>query len=123
MKHIPTPIDELSSIAPFDDVPVRRLRALAPHVDRLRLQPGEVLAREGERARELIVVLSGDVSRSRSGQRLAQHGAGSLIGGDAVVHHVSHEATWSAASDVEVLVVNGPAFRWASQVLLDSAAA
>ena len=42
--------------------------------------------------------------------------AGDEIGGGEVVRHERHPATVVAASDVEVVVVDGPAVRWAHQV-------
>ena len=123
MPRTPKTIAELSTISPFDRVSERDLRPLSPHVDRLRLPAGAVIAREGEQAREFVAVLSGEVSLLRSGDPFASIGPGSQIGGDAVLRHGSHDATSRAESEVEVLVLNGPAFRWASQVLFHDTAA
>jgi CRP-like cAMP-binding protein len=106
-------IAALSQVAPFDQVPARDLRQLAPHVDQLHVSAGSVLAREGDTAREFIVVLAGDVLASRAHAPVDRLGAGTQIGARALSEHQPHDATWQALTDVDVLVVNGPAFRFA----------
>jgi CRP-like cAMP-binding protein len=108
----------LSSVPPFDQVGVAALRDLAPHVDHLQVPAGTVLARQGRAARELVVVLDGQVEATRAGDVVDHGRAGSLIGADEVLRHAPHEATWTARSDLDVVVVNGPAYRWAAQVVL-----
>jgi CRP-like cAMP-binding protein len=107
-------ISVLSQIAPFDRVPPREMRELATHVDHIRVGAGSVLAREGATAREFIVVLSGDVLASRADSGGDRLGVGTRIGADALTEHRPHDRTWRAVTDVELLVVNGPAFRFAS---------
>ena len=122
MKHDEPTLGRLRTIAPFDRCSTRVLRALAPHVDRLRVRAGTVLAREDRESRELIVVLSGTVSRSRQGHEMRLEGAGTQIGGAALVDHRPHDATWRAHTDLDVLVVNGPAYRGVAHVLVQTAA-
>jgi CRP-like cAMP-binding protein len=99
----------LAATAPFDQLRPRALRPLAPHVDRLGVPEGTVLAREDETARAFIVVLEGEVIERRAGADVGRSGAGTEIG---------HGSTFVAASDLDLLVVNGPAYRWAVRALL-----
>jgi CRP-like cAMP-binding protein len=108
-------VSVLDGIAPFDRFRKRALRLLAPHVDRLRLRQGTVLVNENQTAREFIIVLEGEVIERRAGVEVGRFGPGTRIGDAAVVHHASHVSTFVAASDLELLVVNGPAYRWAAQ--------
>ncbi len=123
MKNDDSMLVELHTIAPFDQCSVRVLRAMAPHVDRIRVRAGTVLAREGSEPREFIAVLSGEIAASRRGTGVAADGAGAQIGGAALVDRRPHDATWTATTDLDVLVVNGPAYRWVWQTLRRSAAA
>jgi len=120
--HVTSTIEALAGVAPFSGYSPRDLRALTPHVDRLRVRPDTVLAREGQQARAFVIVLDGEVRASRHGEVLTVDGPGAQIGGDAVLRHDPHQVTWTTVSDVEVLVVNGPAYRWAMQELLTDAA-
>jgi CRP-like cAMP-binding protein len=117
MKKHTDDLAHLRAVAPFDQCPDDALRALAPHADHLHVRAGTVLAREGTSAREFIVVLSGQVTATRSDLAVDRAGAGTQIGGTALVDDQAHDATWMADSDLDVLVVNGPAYRWAAYSL------
>lgn len=112
MRRNAPPRDELATLAPFDALSPSARALLAPHTDRLALRAGTTLARQGRLAREVVVVLAGT---ARSSRRDATEGAtagpGAVIGAGAVVAGTTHGTTWTAVSDVEVVVVNGPAFR------------
>jgi CRP-like cAMP-binding protein len=106
-------------IGPLLDVPAlagagrRRLADLAPHADRLRLPAGRTIARAGATARELIVVVSGRAARLSPDGRMAVLPAGAEIGGHELVDRRPHPATVMSLTDVELVVVNGPAVRGA----------
>lgn len=91
----------------------RRLAALAPHTDRLRLPPGRVVARAGDLARELTVVVAGEATVERDGAPPEVLAAGAQIGLAEVLAGGRHGATVVARSELDVVVVNGPAVRWA----------
>jgi CRP-like cAMP-binding protein len=110
----PSNLDLLAGFEPFDRCPPKARRELAPHVDRLQVRPGTLLARRGELARSVVVVLSGTVRAERGAQSWSG-GRGTQIGGHEVLQGGVHDVAWYALSDVEVLVVNGPAYRWAVQ--------
>jgi hypothetical protein len=118
----------LLRVAPFDRYPVASLRPLAGHADRLRVPEGVALARAHHRADEFLVVLAGEVvvhhdddsSTRRPPERL---GPGTKIGGTELLAGARHDRTLVAGPGLEVLVLYGPAFRWAARTLPDFASA
>jgi CRP-like cAMP-binding protein len=110
-------VQRLASVAPFDRYPGRRLRRLAAHADRVRVPEGTVLAREGGLVHEMVVVVTGEVVASRHDGGERRLGTGARIGADELVTGSRHPETVVAGSELEVLVVNGPAYRGAAQTL------
>lgn len=113
------PVDQLARTAPFDKCPRRALRPLAPNVDRLQLPAGAVLARDHDLPRELIVVVEGSLTAVDHEGRRRTLGAGASVGGEELLTGREHHETVVADTPLEVLVVNGPAFRWAAAELFD----
>ncbi|HET6774778.1 MAG TPA: cyclic nucleotide-binding domain-containing protein [Acidimicrobiales bacterium] len=108
-------IEAVLAVPAFRHGDPRRLAELARHTDRLRLAPGRTLARAGGTARELVVIVSGRAAVLREGAMTAALQAGDQIGGDEVIRSERHTATIVTTSEVEVVVVNGPAVVWAHQ--------
>jgi CRP-like cAMP-binding protein len=106
---------EFSAVAPFAAVDHRALTPIAPHVDHLPIGQGTVVAREGEHARQFVVVLSGEVVATRDGAELARFGPGAQIGGSGVLDGEPFGSTLTAGTELDVLVVSAPALRWAVQ--------
>jgi len=111
-------LDVLVRFAPFSDVPRRALAPLEPHVDEVHLPAGTVLARAGTAARELGVVLSGEVRTDTT-----RGGPGTRVGVAALEWGGRHTADVVATTDVTLVVVAGPACRWAADVVLRGAMA
>jgi CRP-like cAMP-binding protein len=109
--------------APFDRYPARMLRPLTGHADRLRPAAGTPLAQEDGRADQYMVVLAGEVVVHRDGQPVDRLGPGTQLGATELLQGSRHSRTLVAGPDLEVLVVNGPAFRWAARTLPGLAAA
>jgi CRP-like cAMP-binding protein len=105
------------TVAPFDTVDARDLLPIAPHVDHLGVGEGTVVAREGEHARQFVVVLSGEVVASRDGAELTRLGPGTQIGAPGVLDGEPHGSTLTATTDLDVLVVSAPALRWAVEAV------
>lgn len=89
----------------------RRLADLAPHVDVLQLRPGETIAGAGSTARELVIVLSGEAAAVHPDGRRSTLRPGAEVGGAELLAGGRHVASVVAVSEIEVLVVNGPAAR------------
>jgi CRP-like cAMP-binding protein len=114
---------DVLAVAPFDRYPVRMLRPLTGHADRLRPAAGTSLAREDGRADQFVVVLGGEVVVQQDGQPVDRLGPGAQLGATELLQGTRHDRTLVAGPDLEVLVVNGPAFRWAARTLPGLAAA
>jgi Cyclic nucleotide-binding domain len=111
------PLPPLSRFPPFDRCRPKALAPLTAHVDHLRLPAGTVLAHEGWTVREVICVVTGEVIATRRDREPQRHGPGSQIGVAELLCGASHPATLTAGDDLEVLVIYGPAYRWAAQTL------
>jgi len=108
----------LLQVAPFDRYPTAALRPLAGHADRLRVPEGTALVRAHHRADEFLVVLTGSVVVHDDGRPAGPRlGPGTQIGGAELLDGARHRRTLVAGPDLEVLVVYGPAFRWAARTL------
>jgi CRP-like cAMP-binding protein len=92
-----------------------RLAAIAAHTDHVRLPAGRTLVHGDRTARELVAVVSGEAAVLHDDGSCSTVAAGTQIGGPEVVGGRRHTATVVAATEVEVVVVNGPAVRWAHQ--------
>lgn len=109
-------VSVLRAAAPFAAYDHRTLAPLAAHADRLDPRPGTPLARAGEHAREVVIVVDGDaVVMGRGGvERL---GPGSWVGAREVLGGAAHGHTVVAGDGLRVVVLPAPAFRWAAQML------
>lgn len=108
-------VTTLTAWPPFDQVPDDLRPVLSEHTDRLCVPAGSVLARQGELARQFVLVLDGEIATSGSDGQITLRDAGVQIGGRELMWDEPYDATWTALSDLDVLVVNGPAFRWAQR--------
>ena len=75
--------------------------------ERLRIQAGEVILREGRLGRELFVMLEGTATVTREGHVVNILHAGDHFGELAAIEAVPRSATVTATTDLEVLIV-GP---------------
>ena len=110
-------VSVLAEVPPFDRYAHTSLAPLVPHADRLRLADGAVVVREGHRAREVVVVVAGALLATRDGRPVEALGPGTWIGGDELLADRAHDCTLVALEGVEVVVLNGPAYRWAIKTL------
>jgi CRP-like cAMP-binding protein len=108
----------LARFSPFDRCPAKALAPLTAHVDQVRVAEGTVLAREAWAVREVLCVLAGEVIAIHDGRELRRFGPGTQVGVAELLCGASHPATLVAGPDLEVLVIYGPAYRWAAQTLL-----
>lgn len=112
-------VSALARFPPFDRCRRKALAPLAAHVDHLRVAPGTVLAREGWTVREVLFVVAGEAIAISDDQEVRRFGPGSQIGAAELVCGAGHPATLVAGPGLELLVVYGPAYRWAAQTLSD----
>jgi CRP-like cAMP-binding protein len=110
-------LSALAGIPPFDRYRGNMLTPLAVNADRLRLAAGTVVARQGRRAREVVVVVAGVLLATHGDRPAGLLGPGSWIGAAEVREERAHGVTLVAGEGLEVLVLTAPAYRWAVQTL------
>lgn len=84
-----------------------QLSEMARVAERLRIQAGEVILREGRLGRELFVILEGTATVTRAGRVVNILQAGDYFGELAAIEAVARSATVEATTDLDVLIV-GP---------------
>ncbi len=84
-----------------------QLHQVAGIAERLHIQAGEVILREGRLGRELFVILEGTATVARAGRVVNVRHAGDYFGELAAIEAVPRSATVTATTDLEVLIV-GP---------------
>lgn len=115
MRRDPFQRSAIHGVPVFDALPRRVRRTLATHADRLRLPAGAVLADQGSVAREFVYVVDGQVVERRGDAPSGLAGPGTGIGAAAVVSHGVHPTSWVAVTEVDVVVIDAPAYRWAAK--------
>jgi CRP-like cAMP-binding protein len=84
-----------------------QLAEMARIAERLRIQAGEVILREGRLGRELFVILEGTATVTREGHVVNILHTGDYFGELAAIEALPRSATVEATTDLEVLIV-GP---------------
>lgn len=104
-------LELLASVPLFSECSRRELQEIALIADELDLPSGTVLIREGERGREFFVLVSGSLSVSKKGRRVAALETGTWVGELALLSDAPRNATVTATSPVQVLVITDRAFQ------------
>ena len=100
-------IDRLHGVPWFAACTEEQLEAVGRLAERLHIDAGEVILREGRLGRELFVILDGSVVVTRAGRVVNEWGAGDYFGELAAIEGVPRSATVTATTDLDVLIV-GP---------------
>jgi CRP/FNR family transcriptional regulator, cyclic AMP receptor protein len=108
---------ELRSVPLFAALPEPRLRQIAECCPARRIRPGTVMARQGDRAESLIVVVRGRLSAEHHGStggrvQLAPAVAPCVLDKAVVLSGQRHQATWTARTPCVVRVMAGRFFRY-----------
>jgi len=104
-------IARLKEVPLFAECSRRELAAIAAIADEIRFPEGRTLIREGAVGREFIVVLDGSVEVRRGGRRVPLRGDTSSFGEAALLTGARRNATVTATSPVQALVITSRAFR------------
>jgi len=102
-----TTVDRLQSVHPFYACTRAQLREVERLAEHIQVGRGEVLAREGRIGREFFLIISGMVSVTRQGRRINTLGPGDFFGELAAITPGPRNATVTALSDLDVLII-GP---------------
>ena len=117
MRSHDVKIDHLLAVPMFADCSRRQLREVGTLVDEVAVEAGKVVMREGELARELIVVLSGRAEISRGGKHLGEIGPGDAVGEMGLIDHGPRTATVIAKEPMEMLSISGRSFDHLKEVV------
>jgi CRP-like cAMP-binding protein len=100
-------IGRLQTVPWFTACTDEQLAEVARLAERLHIDEGEVILREGRLGRELFVILEGSVVVTRAGRVVNEHGTGDYFGELAAIEGEPRSATVTATADLDVLIV-GP---------------
>jgi CRP-like cAMP-binding protein len=100
-------IERLQGVPWFAACTDEQLAEIARMAERLHVQEGEVILREGRLGRELYIILEGTVVVTRAGRIVNEWGPGDYFGELAAIEAGPRSATVTATSGLDVLIV-GP---------------
>ncbi len=103
-------VDLIKHTPLFEHCSKKDLKQIAQIANEIVMRAGKVLIEEGERGREFFVLVSGEADVRRKGRKVATLGPGSFFGEIALLSKAPRTATVTAATDVDVLVINDRAF-------------
>ena len=98
-------LQHLAAVPLFSKCSNAQLKEIGRVADELTVKAGTVLTRQGDVGRELFVIVNGTASVTRDGQPIATIGKGGFVGELAVIAHVPRNATVTAETDLDVLVL------------------
>lgn len=104
-------VDHLAALPLFAHCSKRELRHLADATRLELFEPDDVVLREGESSREAYIVVAGRAVVRRKGRRIAELGPGEFVGELGLILHREHNATVTADTGLELLVLTQDALR------------
>jgi CRP/FNR family transcriptional regulator, cyclic AMP receptor protein len=100
-------VDRLKAVDELRDCTTAQLQEVARLAERVQVGEGEILTREGRIGREFFLILSGTVGVTQKGRRVNTLGPGDFFGELAAMNPGPRNATVTALSDLDVLII-GP---------------
>jgi CRP/FNR family cyclic AMP-dependent transcriptional regulator len=98
-------LENLAAVPLFAECSKRQLQEIGRVANELTVPAGTVLTREGDAALEMFVVIRGTASVTRNGQPVATIGTGGFVGELAVISGTSRNATVTAETELDLLVL------------------
>jgi CRP-like cAMP-binding protein len=86
------------------------LALVARHADEVNVEAGQVLARDGEVAREFFVIKEGTATVTREGSEINHLGPGDFFGEIGLLETPRRTATVTADTSMRLIVMFGPEF-------------
>lgn len=108
--HISNRAQALRHVPLLADLDRRHLEEVANRCDEVKSEPGEVLVRQGETGRELILVLEGSVRVERDGRPVAHLGSGEFVGEMALLDGEPRSATVVTETPSTLLLIESRSF-------------
>lgn len=96
---------DLAEVPLFSACSRKELGIIARRTERVQVQAGKVLVREGAAGAEFFVILAGTAEVSRHGKRVATLGPGSFFGDLALLDRAPRNATVTAKTEMDLAVL------------------
>ena len=100
-------IERLKAVEQLSDCTPAQLEEVASLAERIQVAKDEVLTREGRIGHEFFLILAGTAAVTQKGRRVNTLGPGDFFGELAALNPGPRNATVTALSDVDVLII-GP---------------
>jgi CRP-like cAMP-binding protein len=104
-------IELLGKVPLFSGCNQSELRALAQFGTQVSIEAGHVLTQQGKPGSEFFMVLSGTASVTKKKREVERLKAGAYFGELAILHGGIRNATVTAATDMELMVLDAREFR------------
>ena len=98
-------LDHLAEVSLFSACSKKDLNLVARRAEEVRVPAGKVLVREGETGHEFFVIVEGTARVSRQGKRIATLSAGQAFGELALLDKHPRNATVTAETDMDLVVL------------------
>lgn len=102
-----TAVDRMQMLDQFAGFTREQLRDIGLLAERVQVGTGEILTREGRIGRDFFLILAGTVGVTQKGRRVKTLGPGDCFGEFAAPSPRSRDATVTALSELDVLII-GP---------------
>lgn len=99
-------VEVVRKVPLFAGLSKKHLRFIGQQTTEARFSEGTVLAEQGQLGLEAMVLLSGTAVDRRSNRKIAELGAGDILGEMSLVSNQPRNATVVATSEVDVLVLD-----------------
>jgi CRP-like cAMP-binding protein len=100
----------LASIPLFAECDKKELTEIAKLVTEIEIEAGREFIKEGEYALEMVVIVDGTATVAKGGQKVATLGPGDVVGELALLTRRPRNATVTADTKLDILVVDSGAF-------------
>jgi CRP-like cAMP-binding protein len=105
MSRRDTFLDHLAQVPLFSALSRKELALVARRAEDVKVEPGRVLVSEGSTGSEFFVIVDGNATVSRRGRKIATLGPGDAFGELALLDKAPRNATVTAQTPMEVVVL------------------
>jgi CRP-like cAMP-binding protein len=98
-------LNHLAQVPLFSALSKKELQLVARRAEDVRVDPGRILVSEGSTGSEFFVIIDGTATVSRHGRKVASLGAGDAFGELALLDKAPRNATVTAQTEMELVVL------------------